>query len=106
MEGRPLDKQDFQEHTRYAVTRRDESGKLRPDTIYVYRMYDEFMIVRRTNSDGRLLKLAYEDVVKIVKTIPVAKEDRFYIPDAVLEEKTWKDRTVMERYSSSPHMGK
>jgi hypothetical protein len=36
----------------------------------------------------------------------VAKEDRFYIPDAVLEEKTWKDRTVMERYSSSPHMGK
>ena len=101
-----MEKQDFEENTRYTLTRRDETGKLRPESVYVYRTYDDFMIARRTNNDGKLLKIAYEDVTKIVKTKKVAKEDWFYIPDAVLEEGTWKDRTSMERYSSAPHMGK
>lgn len=101
-----MEKKDFQQDTRYVITLRDSEGKLRPASIYVYRLYDEFMIARYTNGDGLLRKLKYEDVVKIVKTKPVASQDRFYIPEAVLLEKVWKDRDSMVRYSSSPHMGK
>lgn len=101
-----MDKNDFQEHTRYVVTRKDENGKMRPDTIYVFKTHDDFMIVRRTTGDGKMMKLAYDDVVRIVKTREVAEKDRFYIPDAVLEAKTWADRSTMERYSSASHMGK
>lgn len=101
-----MEKKDFEQDTRYTITMCDAEGKLRPASIYTYRLYDQFMIVRMTNNDGLLRKLKYDDVVKIVKTRAVAKEDRFSIPDAVLLEKAWKDRDVMFRYSSSPHMGK
>jgi hypothetical protein len=36
----------------------------------------------------------------------VDKHDRYVIPAAVLEEKAWRDRSVMERYSSGPQLGK
>lgn len=85
---------------------RDAEGKLRPAGMYVYRLYDDFMIARYTNGDGLLRKIKYDDIVKIVKTRPVAAQDRFHIPEAVLQEKVWKDRDSMFRYSSSPHMGK
>lgn len=101
-----LEKKDFKPDTRYTVTLREADGKLRPANMYVYKTYDEFMIVRMTNSDGLLRKFKYDDVVKIVKTREVTEEDRFYIPEAVLLEKAWADRDVMYRYSSSPHMGK
>jgi len=101
-----LKKDDFAPHTRYTVTWRDPQGRLRPANIYVYRLYDSFMIARMTDQSGVLYKFAYEDIVKIVKINAVAKEDQFYIPDAVLKESTWTDRTSMQRYSSSPHMGK
>ncbi len=101
-----MKKEDFAPHTRYAVTWRDPQGKLRPANIYPYRLYDRFMVARMTDQSGMLRKFAYEDIVKIVKITPVTKENQFYIPDAVLSESTWANRTSMERYSSSPHMGK
>jgi hypothetical protein len=101
-----VDKSAFKENTRYTITWRAADGKLRPANIYVYKMYESFMIARMTDKSGFLHKIAYEDVTKIVKEMAVSKQDQFYIPGAVLEEKNWKDRTVMERYSSSPHMGK
>lgn len=101
-----MDKSAFKTDTRYAVTWRESSSKLRPANLYIYRLYEKFMIARMTDQGGLLHKIPYEDIVKIVMETPVAKQDQFYIPAAVLDEKTWKDRTTMERYSSSPHMGK
>lgn len=101
-----MKKDDFKVHTRYTVTWRDPEGRLKPANFYVYRLYDAFMIARRTDQNGLLCKVPYGDVVKIVKEQPVAPEDQFYIPEAVLKENTWANRTSMERYSSSPHMGK
>lgn len=101
-----MKKEDFAPHTRYTVTWRDPQGKLRPANLYVYRLYDAFMIARMTDQSGVLCKISYDDIVKIVKIRQVAKEDQFYIPDAVLKESTWADRSSMQRYSSSPHMGK
>lgn len=101
-----MEKKDFQQDTRYVVTMRDAEGKLRPARMYVYRLYDDFMIARYTTGDGLLRKIKYEDIAKIVKVQPVAAQDRFFIPEAVLQEKAWKDRDSMFRYSTSPHMGK
>ena len=101
-----MEKKDFKSDTRYAATWRDENGRLRPINFYVYRLYDEFMIVRMTDREGFLRRIPYEDIVKIVRTMAVREEDRFFLPEAVLAEANWKDRTVMHTYSSSPHMGK
>ncbi len=101
-----MKKDDFKPHTRYTATRRNEQGKLVPSNFYVYKLYDAFMIARMTDGTGLLTKIAYDDVVKIVKTREVPKEDQFHIPDAVLKESVWASRTAMMRYSSSPHMGK
>ena len=101
-----MEKNDFKPDTRYTVTWRDGNGKLRPGNFYVYRVYEKFMIARMTDKSGLLLKIPYDDIVKIVREFPVNKQDQFYIPAAVLDEKVWKDRTVMERYSSAPHLGK
>jgi len=101
-----VDKSTFKQDTRYTITWRSPEGKMRPANIYVYRLYENFMIARMTEKDGLLYKIAYGDVLKIVKELPVAQENQFMIPSAVLDEKAWKDRTVMQRYSSSPHMGK
>ncbi len=101
-----MTKNDFKPHTRYTVTLRDATKQLRPANIYVYRIYDNFMIARRTDQAGLLCKLVYDDVVKIVKEQPVPPEDQFVIPDAILQERNWTERSTMERYSTSPHMGK
>ena len=101
-----MDKTEFKTDTRYKITWRDMEGKLRPANVYVYRLYEKFMIARMTDKGGLLHKIPYENVVKIVHEIDVPKQNHFYIPAAVLDEKNWKDRTVMDRYSSSPHMGK
>lgn len=100
-----LDKSAFKQDTRYTITWHKD-GKERPGNIYVYRCYDNFMIARQTEGAGFLHKIPYTDVVRIVKEHPVDNNNKFFIPAAVLDEKSWKDRTVMERYSSSPHMGK
>lgn len=101
-----MKKEDFQSHTRYTVTRRDGTGALRPANFYVFRVYDEFMIARATDASGLLHKIAYSDIVKIVRSTAVPPEHRFYIPDAVLKESVWRDRVHMERYSTSPDLGK
>jgi len=101
-----LKKDDFKPDTRYTVAWRDYEGKVRPANLYVYRIYDNFMIARKTDHSGFLYKIGYDQVLKIVKETPVSAEMKFRIPDAVLKESTWADRTVMERYSSSPAAGK
>ncbi|MDA8364770.1 MAG: hypothetical protein M0Z84_13395 [Gammaproteobacteria bacterium] len=101
-----MKKDDFTAHTRYTITWRDPQGKLRPANIYPYRLYDQFMVARMTDQSGMLRKFAYDDIVKIVKVTPVSRENQFAIPDAILSESTWANRSSMERYSSSPHMGK
>lgn len=101
-----MDKTRFKEDTRYTITWRDESGKPRPANLYVFRTYDEFMIARETSGGGLLRKIPYGDVLKIVHETPVARNERYVIPAAVLDEKAWRDRTVMERYSSGPQLGK
>lgn len=101
-----MDKSNFKENTRYTITLRNPDGKMRPANIYVYKLFETAMIARKTDSGGLLHKIPYTDIFKIVMEIPVNKEDYFTIPAAVLDEKVWKDRSVMERYSSSPHMGK
>lgn len=101
-----MDKSSFRPHTRYTLTWQDAEGKLRPINIYVYQLYDKFMIARMTEKDGLLYKIAYDDIIKIVHERAVEKEDQFYIPAAVLDEKAWQDRSVMQRYSTSPAAGK
>lgn len=101
-----MNKLDFTEHNRYTVTLRDSDGRLRPANLYVYRLYDQFMVARMTDHAGLLCRVDYADIVKIVRQAPVAKEDQYLIPDAVLKESTWLERKFMDRYSTSPHIGK
>lgn len=101
-----MQKDDFKENTRYTITLRGQDGKLRPANIYVYKQFAAAMIARMTDKSGFLHKIAYDDVTKIVKTLPVDAQHQFAIPAPVLDEKTWKDRNVMERYSSASNMGK
>ena len=101
-----MEKSDFKEGTRYTLTEKNEQGQLRPANVYVYKRFDDFMIVRNTNGDGRIRKLPYDRVEKIVREREVPVEDRFYLPHQLLEESVWQDRTFINSYSSSPHMGK
>ncbi len=101
-----MNKSNFKENTRYTITWRTADGKLRPANIYVYKLFETAMIARMTDKSGFLYKIGYDDIIKIVHEKAVDKENQYGIPAAVLDEKIWKDRTMMERYSSSSHMGK
>jgi hypothetical protein len=101
-----LEKQDFKEHTRYTITLRDEHDRMHAENIYIYRLYRDFMIARLLDASGLLQKLRYADVTKIVKTTEVPRSRRFLLPDAVLAEANWTDRSTMQIYSSSPALGK
>jgi len=101
-----MDQSNFHQDTRYTVTLRDESQKLRPANLYVMKKHKDGMVVRMTDKDGRLTKINYDDVIKIVNEQKVNEQERFYVPDAVLAENNWKDRKTLEHYSSSPHRGK
>ncbi|APZ44652.1 hypothetical protein [Acidihalobacter ferrooxydans] len=101
-----MNKSSFKENTRYSITLKDESGKLRPANIYVYKLHDEFMIARFTDKSGMLNKIAYGDIIKIVKTVAVDPEARFMLPADMLSAKTWQNRSSMQTYSSSPGIGK
>jgi hypothetical protein len=100
-----MDKNDFQPDTRYTITWRDLQGCTRPATIYVYRAHGEFLVAR-LGGDGLLRKITYPEVLKIVTAEPVAPGDRSFVPAAMLDEKTWRDRTVMQHASGSPQRGK
>ncbi len=99
-------KEDFEENTRYALTVRRKSGKLQPANVYVYRRFDEFMIVRNTQNSGLLEKLCYGDVEKIVRSTAVPPAKQFAMPEALLQAKFWAEREFVEAYSSSPSVGK
>jgi hypothetical protein len=101
-----MDKRDFNIDTRYTLTLRDATGRVTPCALYVYRVYDAFMIARLAGGDALLRKIAYPDVVRIVSAEPVAPADRYMVPAALLEEKTWRDRDVMLHYATSPARGK
>ncbi len=99
-------KGDFQLDTRYTLVLRDAEGNVRPCTVYVFRIYDAFMIARPAGGDALLRKIPLPDVVRIVAAHPVARPERYMVPAALLEEKTWHDRDVMSHYATSPARGK
>lgn len=101
-----MDKKDFEQDTRYTVTLRDDNNKLRPANLYVMRKHDDGMVVRMTDKAASLIKIKYDNVIKIVDKKTVSEQDHFTTPDAVLDEANWKDRTSLDHYSSSSHMGK
>jgi hypothetical protein len=101
-----MTKDDFKPDTRYTLTCRDESGRAKPLNLYVYRVYDKFMIARETSGGGLLRRVGYDSVERIVHEHPVPPAERFFIPGAVLDEKNWRDRAEMQLYSSAPGRGK
>jgi hypothetical protein len=101
-----MDRSSFKPDTRYTLALRDAAGKARPANLYVYRVYEKFMVARAAGSDGLVCKVAYDSVDRIVDEFPVAPQERFSLPAAVLDEKNWKDRAVMQHYASSPGKGK
>lgn len=101
-----MDKKDFNQDTRYTVTLRDDDNKLRPANFYVMRMHDDGMVVRMTDKAAMLIKIKYENVVKVVSSTDVEPQDRYTTPEALLNEAHWKGKTSLDHYSSSSHMGK
>jgi hypothetical protein len=101
-----MDKQAFKADTRYTLTWKDGNGRERPLNVYVYRVYDNFMVVRETSGPGLVRKIAYGDVVRIVHEAPVEPAARYFLPAAVLDEKSWRDRAVMQHYASAQGLGK
>lgn len=101
-----MDKSPFKPDTRYVLTLKDERGTPRPANLYVYRIYDKFMVARSTSGDGLVRKVRYEDVVAIVEEKPVAPAERYFLPAAMLDEKNWRERDTMQHYASAPGRGK
>ncbi len=101
-----MEKKDFETDTRYTIAWRQPDGNVIPATIYVHRTYDPYMIVRMTGSDAMLRKIVYADITRIVATESVTAENRRTVPAALLDEKTWRDRTEMSHYASSAARGK
>jgi hypothetical protein len=101
-----MDKNDFKPDTRYTVAWQTPDGRVQPANIYVYRVFDTFMVARLTGADGLLRKISYPEILKIVAAKEVAPNERYVIPAPLLDEKTWSERVVMAHYSSSPRLGK
>jgi len=101
-----MDKTDFQPDTRCTIAWRAPDGRVRPASLYVYRVYDGFLVARLTGGDGRLRKITYPEVLKIVAATEVPPDDRYFVPAALLEESFWRDRVAMEHCASSPARGK
>ncbi len=101
-----MDKKDFKPDTRYTIAWQAPDGKVQPANIYVYRVYDTFVVARLTGADGLLRKITYPEILKIAAEKEVSPNERYSIPAPLLDEKTWRDREVMAHYSSSPRHGK
>ncbi|MCW5576084.1 MAG: hypothetical protein KIT13_08310 [Burkholderiales bacterium] len=101
-----MDKSDFQAHTRYTVTWQRPGGRAVPASFYVHRTHNSGMIVRFSGADAALRKIAYAEVLRIVTAEAVPPEQQRSIPAALLDEKTWRDRSEMMHYASSPSRGK
>lgn len=96
----------FKPDTHYTLVCRDQEGRPRPTDVYVFRAHREFLIVRRTGADGMLHKIPYKDVERVVDERPVGAQDRYTLPAAVLDEKTWRGRDSMQHHASSARRGK
>ncbi|AGA34889.1 hypothetical protein TVNIR_3252 [Thioalkalivibrio nitratireducens DSM 14787] len=103
-----MEKSAFRPDGHYAVTLRNRDGRLRPANLYVHRTEDDYMIARHTSGQhiGLLVKLRYDDVVRIVRTHPVLDRKRFMLPEAMLKPSLWESRDSMRTYSSAPGLGK
>lgn len=101
-----MDKNDFQADTRYTISWQRPGGRAMPAAIYVCKTHDAFMIARAGGTDGALHKIGYGEVLKVVSAEPVPPEKRRSVSPAMLDEKTWCDRTTMAHYASSPALGK
>ncbi len=101
-----MDKSHFKPDTRYVLTLRDAKGSVRPANLYVYRLYDKFMVARSMSGDGLLRKVALRRVERVVDESPVPAAERFFMPSALLDEANWRERSEMQVYASAPGRGK
>ena len=100
-----MEKKDFKENTRCTLAA-NINGKQRPANVYILKLHNDYMIVRLTDREGILRKITYSDVSKIVACHDVPKQNHYATPAILLSEKNWLDRTEIQHYASSPHMGK
>jgi hypothetical protein len=101
-----LDSTRFRPDTAYTVTWLDPGGVPRPLNIYVYRVYQEFLVARVTMGAGALRRIGHEEILRIVEEHPASGAKQRHVPSVLLEEKFWRDRTELEHYASSPALGK
>lgn len=101
-----MDRQAFKPDTRYTLACRDAQGRVRPLNVYVYRVYEKFMVARETGAAGLVRRIAYDEVERIVRESGVAPEERYFLPAGILDEQNWRDRSVMQHYASAPGRGK
>lgn len=101
-----MEKNDFEPDTRYTVAWQPPGGHVVAATLYVHRLHESFMIARISGADGTLRKIAYPEIIRIVSAEAVAPAQRRPVPAALLDEKSWRERTVMAHYASSPALGK
>mgnify|MGYP007099543146 CR=1 FL=1 len=101
-----MDKSNFSEDTRYTLTVKDSAGKQRPANVFVYRTHEDFMIARATDKDGLIIKIAYSDVMRIVKEQHVEPNAAWKLAEVTLSAETWADRDHMRTYSTSSGIGK
>jgi hypothetical protein len=72
----------------------------------VYRLYEQFMVAREAGATGLVRRIDYDDVERIVRESGVAPEERYLLPAGILDEKNWRDRSVMQHHASAPGRGK
>ena len=101
-----MDKTFFAPDTRCTLVLRDAAGRLRPANVYVYRAYARFLIARAAGEDGLVRKIPYEHIERIVDSASVPPARRYALPAAILDEKAWLEREVMQHYASAPGRGK
>jgi hypothetical protein len=101
-----VNKSDFRPDTRCTITWRNPQGRIQPATVYVLKVGERFLIGRLTGEDALLRRIDYDDVLKIVAVTDVAPIDRYSVSAAMLDEKHWRDRVVMQHYATSPRRGK
>lgn len=101
-----MDRNAFKPDTRYTLACKDVDGRVRPLNVYVYRVYEKFMVVRETSAGGLVRRLDYDAVERIVSERAVAPAERYFLPAGILDEASWRDRSVMQHYASAPGRGK
>lgn len=101
-----MDKTNFKPDHQYTVAMKDEHGRVKPANLYVYRVYENFMVARMTQDDGLLRRIEYGDVERVVSEKRADPDHLRATPQALLEEKFWAGRKVMQHYASAPGLGK